>query len=195
MQLKRIISASLVDVIGGGTLAACVVGFIWLSLFHNNATDAHIKELKQWISAGQRDAVVLESAQNEKKALLASRQKELSTTGQVPLTAPIEEYFQRLARIAAELDLLVMRQHPLGSRWYPGLQEQRWAYEVKGSTAGLMRFLKAIESMEYWADVSYMRIDRGHGAEEAAVDQRTASLTISFFSAPLPQKHKEAEGT
>lgn len=173
---------------------ACVGGFIWLSLFHNDATNARIKELKQWIKDGQADASVLETSLEEKKAILASRQEELATTGQVPLRPPIEEYFKQLSKIAEDLHLQVMRQHPLGSRWYPGLQEQRWAYEVKGSTAGLLRFMKAIESLEFWADVSYLRIDRGQG-RDMDVNQRTASLTISFFSAPPPEKPSEGEDT
>ena len=45
------------------------------------------------------------------------------------------------------------------------------------------RFFKAIEQAEFWADVSYFKIEQGRpGSGEVSPEQVAGALTISLFS-------------
>jgi hypothetical protein len=80
----------------------------------------------------------------------------------------------------------VVRHNPLGPRSYPGLLEQRYAYEVMGRVADLARFLRDVEDAEFWADISYLKIDGGPPSADQGGEpngERDALLTISLFSA------------
>jgi hypothetical protein len=117
---------------------------------------------------------------------LKERQVELATSGQLPAQIPIEEYFQTLSRLAGRHHLRVVRHNPLGPRSYPGLLEQRYAYEVIGTMPDIARFFRAIEDAEFWADISYLKIDGGPPSADQGgepTDERDAILTISLFSA------------
>ncbi len=195
MYLNSPHTTRFVDIIGASLFALCIATSVWLLAFHNDETSKQIGELKAWIRAGQQDAVILQSANTKKKAILASQQTTLAQTGRLPERAPIVSYFRTLSKIAAAHNLQVVQQHPLSERWYPGLLEQRWSYEVSGPTLNLIRFLKAIEDTAYWADVSHLKIDRGNGPDESVVRERVANLTISFFSSPPVDPDDDAEGT
>jgi hypothetical protein len=176
------LSLGITDVLGGSIVAACLVGAGWLTLVRNNETTGEVDQLKQLIHAARRDARALRAAQEQQLVTLAEYQAELAETGRLPLVPPIEEYFQVLSRLASEHHLRVVQHKPLTSRAYPGMLEQRYAYEVAGATADLVRFLSSIEQTDFWADVSYLKVDRGTGAEEMATSARVAALTISVFS-------------
>ena len=176
------LSLGITDVLGGCVVAACLVGATWLTLVRNSQTTTEVDELKQLIHAARRDARSLRAAQEQQRATLARHQAELAKTGHLPLVSPIEEYFQTLSRLASKHHLRVVYHKPLTSRAYPGMLEQRYAYEVTGSTPDLVRFLKSIEQTDFWADVSYLKVDRGTVAGETATNARVAALTISLFS-------------
>lgn len=183
-----------IDAIGGGLVAACLMGFVWTAAVHNKRIGREIRELRAMTRTAHRDAGAVELALAQQLSVLAERQKALATTGQLPVEAPVEEYFQTLSRIATGYELRVIRHQPLTPRQYPGLLEQRYTYEVSGSMPNVARFLKAIEGADFWADVSYLSMGRGVGAEQAVVNKRVAELTLSLFSAPPPETEGENEG-
>jgi hypothetical protein len=86
----------------------------------------------------------------------------------------------------------VVRHNPLGPRSYPGLLEQRYAYEVIGTQPDLARFLRAIEDAEFWADISYLKIDGGKRQGGEPTDECDALLTISLFSAARAEGASES---
>jgi hypothetical protein len=51
----------------------------------------------------------------------------------------------------------------------------------------LARFLYAIEHADFWADVSYLKIDTGRNPAAPESTDREALLTFSLFSAPPPE--------
>lgn len=177
-----------IDALGAMAVAACVFGVGWFLTVQADRTTVDRKALSGAIEFAQRELSAVHAACKEQSALFAQREVELATTGQLPERAPIEEYFQVLSNLASGHQLRVVRHRPLAPQDYPGLLEQRYAYEVTGTTANLVRFLKAIEGTEFWADVSYLTImgakpsGSGHLAARRANDH-TATLTLSMFSA------------
>ncbi|MGD2108922.1 MAG: hypothetical protein PVI86_05975 [Phycisphaerae bacterium] len=187
------LSLQLVDVLGAVLVAACLTGFVWVIAIYNNQTAAQIDELEQLVRDGRRELRRLGVARDRQDAVLRQRQAELSETGQLPTNAPVEQYFQALSTLASAHALRVARQNPLPARSYPGMLEQRYAYHVSGGLPDLLRFLKSIEQTDFWADVSYLALERGSGTEDSAVNARVAELTISLFSA-LPEPPPDPEG-
>ena len=164
-------------------LAAGILTACWMTFFHSGHFTAELRDLTLTISLSTRDLAALRSAGERQRATLHERQLELATGGQLPAQIPIEEYFQTLSRLATQHHLRVIRQNPLGPRSYPGLHEQRYAYEVIGAMPDLARFFRAIEDAEFWADISYLRINGGNRLSGVPTEEQDAVLTISLFSA------------
>ncbi len=177
-----------VDLIGGLVVAAGVCGALWLLVLRENRAPAILRDLNLSARTTEDDIQRARAALHEQQRLLAERKARLESHGRLPDHAPIEEYFQTLSRLAARFRLQVRGQSPLPSRSYPGLLEQRYAFEVAGMWPDLARFLKAIEDADFWADVSYFKIESTRGPAGADSNERVALLTISLFSA-----HSEPE--
>jgi len=195
MQWGNRLSLGIIDVLGAGAVMACLTGFVWSIAIHNSQTVTEISELQQAVRNSQRELRRLDAARDRQATVLASRQAELVETGQLPSEAPVDQYFQTLSVLASQHSLRVVRHNPLTPCAYPGMLEQRYAYEVAGSMPDLIRFLRSIEGTEFWADVSYLKLNRGRGAEDVAVGARVAELTISIFSALPVESASQEEGT
>ena len=177
-----------IDALGAMAVAACVFGVGWFLTVQADRTTVDQKQVGRAIAFAQRNLRAVHAACKEQNALLARREAQLATAGQLPEEAPIEAYFQALSNLASSHQLRVVRQRPLASQEYPGLLEQRYAYEVAGTTANLVRFLKAIEETDFWADVSYLTIvgatpSRSGHLNAQRTNDHTATLTLSMFSA------------
>ena len=186
MTRPRKLPLLLLDVLGASMSAAGLLVALWVTIFHNEHATSELRDSTQMISSSTQDLAALRSAGDRQRATLKERQAELATSGQLPAQIPIEEYFQTLSRLAIQHRLRVVRHNPLGARSYPGLLEQRYAYEVIGTMPDLARFFKAIEDAErsrFWADISYLKIDGGNRQSGEPTDERVAVLTISLFSA------------
>ena len=173
----------LLDAFGASLSGAGLLAALWMTFFHNEHATAELRDFTQMISSATQDLAALRSAGDLQRATLKERQVELATSGQLPAQIPIEEYFQTLSRLAIQHHLRVVRHNPLAPRSYPGLLEQRYAYEVIGTLPDLARFLRAIEDAEFWADISHLKIDGGKHQGGEPTDECNASLTISLFSA------------
>ena len=177
-------SLRLINLLCGCALGVCLLGFVWLTLVREDGTKAEIGQLNRFIRDARQDHRALQAASQNQRVLLERRRDELAETGHLPAEMPVEQYFQTLSSMASDHRLRVVRHNPLPSRRYPGLLEQRYTYEVSGSFPALTRFLKSIEEADFWADVSYLKVDCGGGPKVVAGDERRAELTLSLFSAP-----------
>ena len=173
----------LLDALGASLSGVGLLTALWMTFFHNEHATTELRDFTQMISSATQNLAALRSAGDGQRATLKERQVELATSGQLPAQIPIEEYFQTLSRLAIQNHLRVVRHNPLGPRSYPGLLEQRYAYEVIGIQPDLARFLRAIEDAEFWADISYLKIDGGKRQGGEPTDECDALLTISLFSA------------
>jgi len=174
------------DALAATLLAAGFLTAFWMIFLHEAHAAAELGELAHMISTATQDLAALRSAGERQRATLKERQAELATGGQLPAQISIEEYFQTLSRLALQHHLRVVRHNPLAPRTYPGLLEQRYAYEVIGTMPDLARFFRAIEDAErsrFWADISYLKIDAGNRQNGEPTNERDAVLTISLFSA------------
>ena len=182
-----------IDLIGGCTVAACLIGFVWFTVIRADRTSEQTAQLRQSLRAARRQLIAVRTERDQRRALLDERQAQLAESGMLPVQASIEEYFQMLSGLATRHRLQVLKQNPLTPRSYPGLLEQRFAYDVTGSMPDLTRFFNAIEKADSWADISYFKVDRGPRAHGSGSNARVAQLTVSVFSA-LPSESVSSSG-
>lgn len=188
MKPKTQLQLRIIDMLGASIVASCLIGFGWLVTVGNDGTKTGIVTLRRLVQTAGRDARALRLATARQRTLRDATRKELSAHGQLPDHAPIEAYFQALSASAAQHQLHVIRHEPLASRRYPGLLEQRFAFEVSGSAPNLVRFLQSIERTEYWADVSHLRVQDGSAQRDEGDRTIVAALTLSLFSSPTPNE-------
>lgn len=170
------------DVIGGCITAACLLGMVWILTIRTHQTSKEMERLTKTQRVVHRQLSLLQKECDRKRSLILQVQSDMDQNGKLPDHPPIEEYFQTLSMLANKNHLHVLRHNPLTNRSYPGLQELRFLYEVSGGMPDLVRFFKAIEDMHYWADISYLKIDRGSRMYRSQSKDRLAQLTISMFS-------------
>lgn len=182
-----------VDLLGGSALALCVLAFGWLTMFRGDDVSANNADLTRAIQTAKQDLAGDRGVLDRQRVILADRRAELASGGRLPDHAPIERYFQTLSSLAAQHRLRVRSHHPVSPRHYSGLLELRYAYELSGSMPDITRFFRSVEGTEFWADISFLKLEQGPGLPREGSSRRIASLTISLFSA-LPVKPEEDEG-
>lgn len=164
-------------------MAACLAGFVLLAVVRSDENSKQIGVLSSAVRKAESDLAAFRGVCDRQRALLSEREGELARSGQLPAQTPIERYFQTLSEMASRYELNVNRQHPLSPRNYAGLLEQRYAYELNGTTENLLKLFRAVEGADFWADIGFLKIECRGGAVDGASTDRTASLTISLFSA------------
>jgi|CXWL01.1.fsa_nt_gi hypothetical protein len=177
----------------GGAVTALILGLgAWYILPEQGGGADDAQQLAGVIAGAKSDLANLRSVLDEQKALAVRYQSELAAAGAMPSQTPQETHLRTLSGLAAANHLGVVRQLPLSPREYPGLMEQRFAYEVTGTMPDLARFFKAVESSPSWTDISYLKIDQGKGT--GSTTDRSASLTFSVFSMAKNQPTSAGQG-
>lgn len=183
------------DVVGTGVLAVCLVAAGWLMFVRSNQTTMEINELRNRVADDRRELVSVRQRSEQADLELTKARAKLDAVGQLPAHPPVERYSQTVLDLAARHQLRVIRQNPVASRAYPGLLEERYAYEMHGATRDFVAFFAAIEMTDYWGDISYLKIDSGASSRTGLTDNRHASFTVSLFSAPpIEQEKKDRNG-
>jgi len=175
------------DCCGGALLAGIVGAAAWLALVQGRETRERLDAAGNELLTRRRDLGGLQAVVTKQRAILTEREKQLAQTGRLPDETPTEEYFEHLSQMANRHGLRILRHSPLPPQEYPGLREDRFAFDLVGPFPDLVAFFRDIESSPYWADVSYLRVASASQGDEAA-KERVASLTLSLFSA----KHESA---
>lgn len=182
------------DVVGACILAACLVTSVWFLFVQSNRTTKEIGVLRARVSHVRRELTSVRQIAEQKSSELTAIQKELEVTGQLPTRTPVDQYSQTVLDLAARFQLRVIRQNPVALRMYPGLLEQRYAYELRGGTNDFVAFFAAVEQTSFWADISYLRFHDGGTSLGDSTGNRVASFTVSLFSAPKVEVEKQ-DGT
>lgn len=177
-------SLALVNGAGACIVAVCLVSAAWLLVVRADHFSSEQIELAQRWETARQDLIQLRDAYDRQQSIVEQRRKELNERGKLPQAAPVEDYFQRLARFTTDYGLHIRAHRPHGSRTYPGLVEQRFAYEITGPVDNVIRFLAAVESTEFWCDISYFALEDGISNEPGQAAHPVASLTISMFHEP-----------
>lgn len=174
----------LIDLCGGAGVVTLLAAALYFTLVEGQDAKTAFNNAAADVAARRRDLAGLQSVAARQRELLAEREKQLAQTGHVPPQTPTEEYFGHLSALATQHRLKILRHNPVPSQEYPGLREERFAFDVIGAFPDLIEFFRALEASSYWADVSYLRVSsvrqEGAAAEPAAI----ANLTVSLFSTP-----------
>lgn len=182
------------DVVGAGVLAGCLVTSVWFLFVQSNATTREIAALRSRAANVRRELTSVRQLAEQKSSERTATRRELDATGQLPTRTPVDRYSQTLLDLAARFQLRVIRQNPVAPRTYPGLLEQRYAYEMHGATRDFVAFFAAVEQTNFWADISYLRFGDGGTSGPDSSHDRVASFTVSLFSALEVEKEKQ-DGT
>lgn len=182
-----------IDFVGGCAVAGCVFAFGWLTMIRGDDVSVQIADLTRTVQTAKQELAVLRVVRDRRRVQLAHRRAELASRPRLPDHTPVEQYFQTLSVLAGQHRLRVRSHHPVSPRRYPGLLELRYAYELSGTMPDIIRFFRAVEETEFWADISFVKIQQGSGPPGGGSPQRVASLTISMFSA-LPVETDLDEG-
>ncbi|MCH8150358.1 MAG: hypothetical protein IH987_20670 [Planctomycetes bacterium] len=194
MRRENELTLIVTDVVGAGVLAACLVTSIWFLFVRSSETTREISVLRNRAGSVRRDLTSVRQLAEQKRAELTAIRKKLDATGQLPTRTPVDQYSQTVLDLAARFRLRVIRQNPVAPRTYPGLLEQRYAYEIRGATGDFIAFFAAVEQTDFWADISYLRFGDGGTSGADSANDRIASFTVSLFSAPVVEKEKQ-DGT
>ncbi|MCH7923924.1 MAG: hypothetical protein IIC51_00175 [Planctomycetes bacterium] len=182
------------DVVGAGVLAGCLVTSVWFLFVQSNETTREMAALRSRAANVRRDLTSVRQLAEQKSSERTATRRELDATGQLPTRTPVDRYSQTVLDLAARFELRVIRQNPVAPRTYPGLLEQRYAYEMHGATRDFVAFFAAVEQTNFWADISYLRFTDGGTSGPNSSDDRVASFTVSLFSALEVEKEKQ-DGT
>jgi Tfp pilus assembly protein PilO len=188
MMSFRRTSLRVIDLLGGSLVASCLFVFVWVTALQPNQTQAQIEELVRRVDKAQRDLAAPVADTARQRLLLEEYREKLERLGQLPDGVDIESYFQHLSQLSDHHNLRVVRQEPLSRQIYPGLSEERYAYDVVGVFPDILAFLKSIEETDYWADVSYLKVEQRTQSKTQTGRERVASLVISLFSARTDQQ-------
>jgi hypothetical protein len=182
-----------IDVVGGAMTALLLGAGVWHLLPEQGSGMDDAGHLSTEMANAKNSLAGLRTALDGQKAMEARYQAELAAAGAMPSPTPQETHLRTLSGLAAKNQLSVVRQLPLSPREYPGLLEQRFAYEVSGTMPDLARFFKAVEQSPSWTDISYLKIDQGKGTESTT--NRNALLTFSVFSMARSQPAATGQDT
>lgn len=185
-------SVRLIDVTGCVAALACLLAAGWQTAVGQDRAHGEIRQLARLIQQARTDALRLQAAVEGQRELLARRQQELAALGsaaRTPMDTAAEQYFQMLSGLLAENGLHLVRQsmRDVATDARPSVRAQRYLYEVTGPLAGLLRFLKAIEESDFWADVSGLEISplpvapNGGSSQPGAATARIATLHLSLY--------------
>lgn len=182
MTRKRNTPLWVIDAAGALCVLMGGAGALWLLLVQTQDTTAALRSVQTLIASAEADLRMAEATSKRQRAARIGLQSSLDSVGRLPEETPIEDYFRELSRLAARHRVRIILQSPLSPRRYPGLLEERFAYEVTAATADLVAFLAAIERTNFWADVSYLVL-RNDSSPDGDRRMSIGSLTFSLFSA------------
>ncbi len=184
-----------IDLAGVVSLAALLALLVWFVTVRYDTNSTELTKLHAAVKSAQGDIRSLSQSQRQQDTLVAERQEKLTNLGKIPTSAPISGYFRTVSGLATSAGLDVLGQTPMSPQGYPGLIEERCAYEVAGTLPKLARFLHKIEQTEYWADVGYLSIERKNQIGVASAGCM-AKITFSLFASPaMDHASSKVEGS
>ncbi len=181
-------SLLVIDLTGSALVVMCFLGILWFTTIRASQHSYEISKLTNIHNSINQQLAHTQNQCEQMRLQLSSIESDTNITGNLPESPPVENYFQTLSLLANKHELRVLRHHPLTERNYSDLNEQRFLYEVSGTLPHLVQFFEAVESTDYWADISYLKIDQGRGMYRSVSKQRVAMLTISMFSSTNSSK-------
>lgn len=168
----------------GGTICAALVGIAaWMAFVRVGEAGQQVAALRTEIESTRHTLTTLEAAAIRQEAQVATRNQELAERGKLPSAAPVDQYLSVLSAAAAAHNLTIISHSPGAHRRYGDVSELCVAFHVQGTSANLLRFMRAVEESPFWADIGYLRIEGGDAVGPPNTALRRASFTFSLFAA------------
>lgn len=183
-----------IDLAGGTVVGVCALVSVWLLFLRDDGAGATLRELNRTVASLETDFSRLAALRDEQRTAIALERGRLASRGQPPQQPPLEEYFQHLAQLAGQMGVELRSQAPLPPRHYATLSEYRFVCEISGSLPAIARLLHAVEHTDFWADVSYFKIDASRGAGAVDSESRMAQITFSLYTAPVAAPDRPQKG-
>lgn len=185
-----------IDVVGSAVLTMLILACAWLLTMRFREQSDAMATFNAELTRAQSDLTALRVVHERQAEQLRLRQVEVATSGWLPDRAPVESILKSIGEAASQRELTVVAQKPLPARTYPGVREERYAYDVVGGTDGIAAFLGDIEQGSWWCDVSFLSVE---SITEDVPPRVRASLTLSLFSSipvvtPAPGHDSPATG-
>ncbi|MCH7721077.1 MAG: hypothetical protein IH988_08835 [Planctomycetes bacterium] len=181
-------SLLVVDLCGGLTALACLTVGGWYGWLNPHASGPMLDTMQATVNHQQAELTRARGQLTEQEATLQETRAEAESRGRLPGTTALEKDLGVIVALAQRHGLTVKQMSPLPAVNYPGILEQRYSMDARGSFADWIAFLRAFEGDEFWVDITHVRLasDRATGTTESAA---TAQMILSFFSAVQEAGH------
>ncbi|MCH7701823.1 MAG: hypothetical protein IID37_09050 [Planctomycetes bacterium] len=175
-------SVLVVDLCGGLAALACLTVGGWYGWLNPDASGPMLDTMQATVNHQQAELVRARGRLTQQEVILQETRAEAESRGQLPSTTALEKDLGAIVALAQRHRLTVQQVSPLPAVNYPGILEQRYSIDARGSFADWIAFLRAFEGDEFWVDITHVRLasDRATGTTESAP---TAQMILSFFSA------------
>lgn len=175
-------SVLVVDLCGGLAALACLTVGGWYGWLNPDASGPLRDTMQATVNHQQAELGRAKGRLIEQELILTETRAEAESRGRLPTTTALEKDLGAIVALAQRHRLTVKQVSPLPAMNYPGILEQRYSIDARGSFADWIAFLHAFEGEEFWVDITQVRLasDRATAATESAP---TAQMILSFFSA------------
>lgn len=195
MKNSNRIKLLLIDALGCMIASACLTTAVWYGWHRTNEASQELGQWRRVVELVKHDVAQERTRRNQLRATINDRKLQLESLGQLPDRFPLEEYFQVLSQIAYDHKVEIVQQSPMPAQVYPGLLEQRSQLHVVASLPNLIMFLRNIEELDYWGDVSYLKMVKAPAQKLGGASKPSATFTISMFSSRKEPQDKSAEAS
>lgn len=175
-------SLLVVDLCGGLAALACLTVGGWYGWLNPHAAGPMLDTLQATVNQQQAELARAKGQLTEQEVILQETRAEAESRGRLPGTTALEKDLGAIVALAQRHRLTVKQMSPLPAVNYPGILEQRYSMDARGSFADWIAFLGEFQNTEFWVDITQVRLMSDHvtGATDSAP---TAQMILSFFSA------------
>lgn len=175
-------SLLVVDLGGGLAALACLTVGGWYGWVNPHAAGPMLDTMQATVNQQQAELARAAGQLTEQEVILQETRAEAESRGRLPSTTALEKDLGAIVALAQRHRLTVKQVSPLPAVNYPGILEQRYSMDARGSFADWITFLREFEDGEFWVDITHVRLasDQATGTTESAP---SAQMILSFFSA------------
>ncbi len=182
MSMKPDKRTIVIDLLGTVTLVAIVFWGAWYTFFKSNTAGSKVDGLVKQVEATSTTLRTLEQDLDQRKSEHRDLLARATEREKLPSDIPIERTLADITLLAHRHGARMVGVSPLSEVHYPGVLEKRYRVTLEGTFQGMLGFFRDFENQDYWADVTYLKIEPAE-QQDGVEARRMAELTLSFFSA------------
>lgn len=181
-------SVWIVNSVGGLTVLTLLSVAGWYGWLNPDAAGPRLDATRAIVDRHEMQLARARGELIEQESVLERTRAEAESRGRLPETTGVEKDLGAIVALAQGHRITVMQVSPLPPQLYPGILEQRYSMDARGSYEDWIRFMQAFEKNEFWVDITHVRLatERAAGTEASAP---RAQMILSFFSAVHESSH------